>query len=352
MTLTQVVQNGLDRGLAELDALGLPRPPHVLIAEYLDALTAEAVLDHAEAASIAAAFNRIRFSAVTADDAQVGEAAGFLSRAAARIAAMSPDERKEISDRIRDRMRRPGAEPLPGPERDAVLRIERVLASPSPAGAVDFAVAEDFDAPFEGSHASAAFVTASPRKSRRWTGLPRTVELLALAGVVIFFSGYFFRNLSDKIVGGTEAPGPKDETIFKSVRNLGVSQSIGQRYGKARIALEFAIANGEEDAEALNSLAWSYVNPDEHGATNPQRALELINQGLKKERLPAYLDTAAEAHFQLGNFSEAVRLEEEALTKTPEGRLFGLRPLLEKQLEKFQEGERLHPAAQASRTTK
>jgi hypothetical protein len=72
---------------------------------------------------------------------------------------------------------------------------------------------------------------------------------------------------------------------------------------------------------------------------------------LKLDRGPELLDTAAEAHFQLGNFSEAVRLEREALTRSADGRPV-LEQTLEKQLHKFQEGERTHAAAHPSATSK
>ena len=55
---TRVTQTGLERGLAELETLGLIRPSNVLLAEYLRALTAEDVLDIATADQISAAYNR------------------------------------------------------------------------------------------------------------------------------------------------------------------------------------------------------------------------------------------------------------------------------------------------------
>src|SRR5580692_7644518 len=104
MSTTQVAQNGLDRGLGELETLGLTRPPNVLLTEYLNVLTAEDVLDAALAAQIAAAFNRVRYSAVPADDTQVNDAAASLDRAVARLAAMNPERRTEISERVRNRI--------------------------------------------------------------------------------------------------------------------------------------------------------------------------------------------------------------------------------------------------------
>ncbi len=52
---TQVTSLGLEQGLAELETLGLVRPPSVLLAEYLNAMAAENLLDNATAKQVSAA---------------------------------------------------------------------------------------------------------------------------------------------------------------------------------------------------------------------------------------------------------------------------------------------------------
>jgi hypothetical protein len=362
MSTTQVAQNGLDRGLGELETLGLTRPPNVLLTEYLNVLTGEDVLDAALAAQIAAAFNRVRYSAVPADDTQVNDAAASLDRAVARLAAMNPERRTEISERVRNRiyllggMRgsfvEPGSEGSPsiGSWKGPVTR-----AQPIPAPSV---INEALDSSFELSDRADGFVAALSPTDPRQSGLPRIpLEFCALAILAAFFVGYFFRDAANKFV---EADGDRaarsgfrsPDSWMATVRAVGEDEVRAQHYGKARQALEFALSFSQhEDARTLNELAWSYVNPDEKGTTNPQRALDLITRALKLDRGPELLDTAAEAHFQLGNFSEAVRLEREALTRSADGRPV-LEQSLEKQLHKFQEGERTHAAAHPSATSK
>ena len=363
MSSTPVAQNGLDRGLAALETLGLNRPASVLFAEYLSALTAEGVLEASESEQVSAAFNRTRYSAVAVDAPEVAEAAGCLDRAASRLAAMSVEERTQICDRVRTRIQPPvvaqtqnrnGSQPIEAPTLPVLSAGQNRN---------DTAIGDHGDEPLEPADLPHAFVAASPRAGRRG-GLPTIpLEFCALAVLAMFFGGYFFRDAAAKVTEPDEVHGPDHRKSrggfaspgawIRTVRELGNTEAAAKHYGKARLALEFALAYSKDaslkdDAETLNNLAWSYVNPDEGGTTNPQRAFELINRGLKLDRQPAYLDTAAEANFQLGNFSDAVRLESEALIRANNGpgdaRLVSF---FEEQLQKFREGQRVHTAAHA-----
>jgi tetratricopeptide (TPR) repeat protein len=231
---------------------------------------------------------------------------------------------------------------------------------------------EALDNSLELSDRADGFVPSLSPTNRRRPGVPRVpLEFCALAILATFFIGYFFRDAANKFVeagSGNERehaakPGFKSPGAWiATVRAVGEDELRMQHYGKARQALEFALSYSEhEDPTSLNELAWSYVNPDDQGTTNPQRALDLITRALTLDRRPELLDTAAEAHFQLGNFSEAIRLEQEALTRAAEGRGPALeqfkspgriRFFLEKQLLKFQDGERTHAAAHPSATSK
>jgi hypothetical protein len=93
----RVTQTDLERGLNDLETLGLIRPSNVLLAEYLGALTAEDIMDVATAATISAAYNRARYSAVSDDDPQLREAVEALDRVAAGVAVMPAQSRKELA---------------------------------------------------------------------------------------------------------------------------------------------------------------------------------------------------------------------------------------------------------------
>ena len=101
---TQVVRSGLERNLAELEALGLVRPANVLLSEYLSALLAEDVLDVATAERVSAAYNRARYSAAAADYPDLREAVTSLDQVAQRLAALSPKDRQQIANRIQNRI--------------------------------------------------------------------------------------------------------------------------------------------------------------------------------------------------------------------------------------------------------
>lgn len=91
-------------------------------------------------------------------------------------------------------------------------------------------------------------------------------------------------------------------------------------------ALEW-LAEAPENPSRLNQIAWLYARSGE----NPARALRLIETALAKEPDNAsYLDTAAEAHFQMGNRAKAIELERRAIKLAP-----GTRQLLD-QLKRFQ----------------
>src|SRR5580704_9600026 len=205
MSSTQVAQSDLDRELAQLESLVLVRPPNVLLAEYFNALAAEEVLDAASAVQVSTALNGVRYSAVGVDDAQVGEAAASLSQVTARLAAMSPDDRKQISDRVRARIQRPVVEPAQtsegGSASDArgaqppARQDQAAWQNPD-----ESATSESDDRPFEFSARPGAFVASLPPTTRRRAALPRiSLEWAALAFLAIFFGGYFFRDAASKI---------------------------------------------------------------------------------------------------------------------------------------------------------
>jgi tetratricopeptide (TPR) repeat protein len=357
---TQVTRSGLERGLAELEALGLIRPSHVLPAEYLRALTTEGVLNAATADQVAAAYNRVRYSAAADNDPEVCEAVAALNRLAERLAAISPSDRQQVAARVCERIQSLPDAPLL--ERDTELSgaCKTAVAPPRQArrnriahATVEYAVGSpDLLEPFA-SETSAA--------TRRRSMRPRVpVESAAVVALVTFFGGYFFRDGVNKTVevGEDESSGagPNQVSARDAWKNTGLwvdgihfraeDEARSQRYGKARLAFELLLAYGPNNASALNNLASLYLTPDELGTTNPKRALELTARALEYTRLPVVLDTAAEAHFQCGNLCEAIRLEGESLTKGFESGDDDteFRKYRERQLKKFQDADRIRTA--------
>ena len=82
-------------------------------------------------------------------------------------------------------------------------------------------------------------------------------------------------------------------------------------------------------AQEMNNLAWLCARSGER----PQEALELATQAITiAPDNYAYLDTAAEAHYRLGNHEKAIALEERALQLKPGDRF------MTEQLERFRAG--------------
>jgi tetratricopeptide (TPR) repeat protein len=364
---TQVARSGLERGLAELEALGLIRPSHVLPAEYLRALTTEGVLDAVTADQVAAAYNRVRYSAAADDDPEVCEAAAALNRVAERLAAMSLADRRQVAAQVCERIQLLPAAPLLERDTEPLGNACKTAVAPprQPEGArrnqIAHAMVENAVGSAELSDPLDPFVSESSAATRQRSARPRVpIELSAVLALVTFFGGYFFRDTVNKTVevgdDGASNSGPNRVSARDAWKNTELwvdglhlradEEARLQRYSKARLAFELALAYTPNSASLLNNLASLHLTPDEAGTTNPKRALELAERALEYSRLPAILDTAAEAQFQCGNHREAIHLEGESLTKAfDSGDDSGeFRTYREKQLKKFQDANQIRTA--------
>jgi hypothetical protein len=304
-----IAQNRLGQALTQLETLGLRRPANVLLAEYLSALTAEGVLDVATAEQVCAAFNGVRYSSVPVDDAQLSEAIASLEQVGARFAAMTPEERQQLAERVC------GLVQLP-----AIAQQNHI----GPRNQIDCEAGEGAGSPPEFSDQLDRFVSSSPPANRRRSPLPRvSLQLCGLAVLATFFGGYFFREAINKRAGA------------------------GDDFSNARV-LELVVAYAPDNPMALNDLAALYLIPDERGGTSrPLRALDLAERALDFSREPLILDTAAEAQFQCGNIREAIRLEQESLIEAfedGEGQFSALQNYRKKQLQKFRDAGQVRSA--------
>jgi len=99
---------------------------------------------------------------------------------------------------------------------------------------------------------------------------------------------------------------------------------------KAEEQLLLAREYDRYNVEVLNNLAWLYVTTDEPVLQKYESALNLGLMALALKRAPFILDTVAECYYKLGDFEQAIALEEEALMKAENNREF-----FEEQLRKF-----------------
>jgi tetratricopeptide (TPR) repeat protein len=344
-----------------------PSASSVLLAEYLRALVAEKVLDLATADLASDAYNRVRYSAAGDDDPQVSEAATALYPVAERLAAMSREDRQQLAARISARIQSTPTEQTWDQETEHPTAAQKTTVpaarstraarhSDAPRSSVEKAtrsleLADPLDAP-EGS---------TPAGNARRAPRPRVrVELAAVAALVTFFGGYLFRDsanevgrLGDDIENGPNQLSARDawkntELWVHGIRFRAEEEARARRFGKARLALELALAYEPGASSLLNDLAALYLAPDETGATNPKRALELAERALEYTRQPVVLDTAAEAYFQCGYIREAIELEAESLAHASqsggEDEEQAFRKHREKQLKKFQDADQVRTA--------
>jgi hypothetical protein len=302
-----IAQNRLGQALAQLETLGLRRPANVLLAEYLSALTAEGVLDGATAEQVCAAFNSVRYSSVPVDDPQLSEAIASLEQVGARLAAMTPEDRQQLAERVCGLVQLPAVA-----QQNDIGRHNQI----------DCEAGEGAGSPPEVSDQLDRLVSSSPPANRRRSPVPRvSLQLCALAVLATFFGGYFFR-----------------EAIYKSA-------GAGDDFSNARVSLELVLAYAPDNPMALNDLAALYLISDERGGgSRPMRALDLAERALEFSREPLILDTAAEAQFQCGNIREAIRLERESLNEAfedGEAQFSAEQDYRRKQLQKFRDADRV-----------
>jgi tetratricopeptide (TPR) repeat protein len=114
--------------------------------------------------------------------------------------------------------------------------------------------------------------------------------------------------------------------VIPALIERGRKADAAKFFAKPYALLRAAADQKPDDPERMNSLAWLCARSDQH----LDEALKLMTQALKAQPDNyAYLDTAAEVHFHLGNFDRAVELETRANERNP-GNAF-----LQSQLDRF-----------------
>ncbi|HET6328885.1 MAG TPA: hypothetical protein VFG04_29650 [Planctomycetaceae bacterium] len=373
---TQMAQTGLELGLAELQAFGLIRPSNVLLAEYLRALTAERVLDAATAEQVSAAYNRIHYSAVSDDDPQVRDAIAALDRVADDVAAMTSQNRKDLARRLANRLPSVPAESLL--ERDTEFLLDGCETPLPPTRKNRTRAQTQATQQHKSVAASSERNLTTPRSpatrdplaaptltaSRRRSLLPRvSLAFAILAALATFFGGYFFHETGNATAEVSDVPLPVHGPAHAASRNVWQDAKLwldglrsraeeaarSQQYAKARLALELILAYAPDNPSALNDLATIHLKPNADGASDPKRALQLIQRAMELNREPAILDTAAEAQFQCGNVREAIRLEGESMANAfePDDENDEFRTYRLQQLQKFQEAAQIRTAERA-----
>ena len=110
-----------------------------------------------------------------------------------------------------------------------------------------------------------------------------------------------------------------DPELWDAHANLGEAYRRLGRAADALASLRRAVAGDPTHARAAERLAWMLATAPDAALRNGREALELAERldRAAQQRNPVYLELLAAAHAELGDFDEAVRLEERALAALP-----------------------------------
>ena len=359
------ISSELARQFAALETLRVGRPATASIGEYLAALASEGVIDPKTAALVGAAYNRLRYAEAVPADLELRQASESLSTSISAFAARSDEERRVVSERIRQRLSSEGELAAAG---------MNAAESANPATAFDarlLTTSADSSSQFAGDMDPTPNFLAEPepdakelkrRRGIRISSVPLETATLVVVGLVV--SGYILRGGTDHAISpaASEAFGSKRAKVFAAdiwrnddywahnLRRRAETEAARKQERTARLGFELLIGESPKDAGALNDLAWLYLTSDDLSLRDPHRGLELALRAVAISRLPALLDTLAEARFQTGAPDEAVKLEKEAIDSLP--RLSGFQDTqftstLRRQLAKFESAAKAN-ATQAS----
>jgi len=110
------------------------------------------------------------------------------------------------------------------------------------------------------------------------------------------------------------------EDVLKDPENINLLQSLAmfyhetEKYNEAKDAYERILKLDDNQATALNNLAWLLVTCPDEGLRDPQRALTLALKAVELEKIPTFLDTLAEAYWANGSKERAIETIKEAIS--------------------------------------
>jgi tetratricopeptide (TPR) repeat protein len=320
------------------------------MAEYLEALTAERLIDAETSALVCTAYHRLHYGSGDADAVEVRQASERLRDSVVAIGAISDESRNLIAERIRQRLSIAAwgeGPPLRQDEKESTDFVPRF----DPVGGPSSDHTGEQSLPDDHLNQDAESKLSGRRREIRINSIPLETATLVVVGLVV--GGYILRGGTDQAIapGGLDAGGSKRAKVVAAdvwkhedywaanLRRRAQTEAARKREQSARLGFELLISEMPKDAGALNDLAWLYLTSDDLSLRNPQRGLDLALRALAISRAPAILDTAAEARYQTGRADEAVKLEQEALDSLP--RYAGFQETqflatLRRQLEKFQ----------------
>lgn len=151
--------------------------------------------------------------------------------------------------------------------------------------------------------------------SNALTQLPNDAELHAMRGHALHRLGRYEEATKD--LGQSIEIAPHHADVFAHRGN--VYAEVGE-YGRAIADFRQALALDAQSADAHRSLAWLLATCPDAQYRNPHEAMAAAQAAMKIAAAgdPFMLDTLAAAYASAGQFDQAVRLQEEAISNVPE----------------------------------
>ena len=122
-------------------------------------------------------------------------------------------------------------------------------------------------------------------------------------------------------------------------KGVGVSQS----FRRALSWFKSAVGVSPVDANIVNEVAWTLAVTNLDKLRKPDYALEIMDRVMQADATarenPAYLDTWAAAHAATGDFTEAVKVQEQAVQAAVDLEQDDVIEVLREHLDAFKRGE-------------
>ncbi len=344
--MTQDPPSSIHAPLQRLAELGLARPEHLTVEQYLRVLVQGDLLARPPVDAYLELFQAVRYGDEEPDPARVERAMELLGSEVDLLADMPPEMFRSVKRELippRPALASPAAPEAPPPDLSA--QIPRVVAPEPPSPP---------EPPRRGWHALPSLRLV----------IPVVILLLAWSGVMIAF-GYSRADRIEKLVKwvkrrGRPAPAqpPAADTPEKRLERLRSRAGAAAQDRRLWIAYAMVAYNQHQYAEAiwaynrtldhwgddpkwkkrekamvLNNLAWLHLTATRAYALDPVRGLKLAERAFALSREPYITDTLAEACYQNSQFERAVKLERDALARASKRQ----KGIFEKSLQKYEE---------------
>lgn len=328
---TEEARAQLRAPLEALEAMGLGRPSHLTMENYLHLLATGALLSEPVVEAYLTVFQEVQYGQTDLIEVDLSSPTADL---AAEVAALSRADEADLEWASLQLNPPQVKDPAPPPQMPA-------LADASAKEGVQD-LAQQIPRLVTAGKVHGALVGSAPMAAGRIQQLP-SPKLLGLGlfllltwSAVMLALGYRNADRIQSTVGWVQRrgqpPPPKPATPRQKVEQLRasagraptdkekwmryalVAQGVHE-YADAMHAYRYVIGRWPKEAMALNNLAWLYLTAQAPYARDAREGLLLAEQAYALDQAPYITDTLAEACFQNGMVERAVKLEEDALAR-------------------------------------